>query len=110
MARVADIDYIVTDTEKEALILENTLIKEHRPRYKSTCVTTRHIFHSHDMSEDFPPDVNSQSDKGRSPLFRALFIRLRRKGCAEADLQTFPSAPLPLKPAGGVVAHASSTR
>ncbi len=33
MARVADIDFMVTDTEKEALILENTLIKRHRPRY-----------------------------------------------------------------------------
>ena len=33
MARVQSIDTIVTDTEKEALILENTLIKQHRPRY-----------------------------------------------------------------------------
>ncbi len=33
MSRVADLDWVVTDTEKEALILENTLIKRHRPRY-----------------------------------------------------------------------------
>ncbi len=31
--KVVDIDTIVTDTEKEALILENNLIKEYRPRY-----------------------------------------------------------------------------
>ena len=31
--RVADLDYIVTDSEVEALILEQNLIKEHRPRY-----------------------------------------------------------------------------
>jgi len=33
MNRVRRIDTIVTDTEKEALILEDTLIKKHRPRY-----------------------------------------------------------------------------
>ena len=33
MARTADLDFVVTDSEKEALILENTLIKRHRPRY-----------------------------------------------------------------------------
>lgn len=31
--RVADFDLIVTDSEVEALILEQNLIKEHRPRY-----------------------------------------------------------------------------
>jgi excinuclease ABC subunit C len=33
LGKVAEIDTIVTDTEKEAFILENNLIKEHRPRY-----------------------------------------------------------------------------
>jgi excinuclease ABC subunit C len=33
LAKVAQIDHIATRTEKEALILEDTLIKEHHPRY-----------------------------------------------------------------------------
>lgn len=33
MAKVSDIDVMLTDTEKEALLLENTLIKQHHPRY-----------------------------------------------------------------------------
>jgi len=33
LGKVADIDTIVTDTEKEALILEDNLIKTHHPRY-----------------------------------------------------------------------------
>jgi excinuclease ABC subunit C len=33
VSRVQDVEFIITGTEKEALILENNLIKEHRPRY-----------------------------------------------------------------------------
>ncbi|MBI4367323.1 MAG: excinuclease ABC subunit UvrC [Deltaproteobacteria bacterium] len=52
--RVADIECILTDTEKEALLLEHTLIRRHRPRYNvvfrddrsflNIRVTTRHPF------------------------------------------------------------------
>ena len=31
VSKIHDLDFIVTDTEKEALILENNLIKEHKP-------------------------------------------------------------------------------
>jgi len=33
VSEVADLDYIVTDSEVEALILESTLVKKHQPRY-----------------------------------------------------------------------------
>ncbi len=33
LEKVTDIDTMVTDTEKEAFILENNLIKIHHPRY-----------------------------------------------------------------------------
>lgn len=33
LQRAVDLEYIVTDSEVEALILENNLIKEHRPKY-----------------------------------------------------------------------------
>lgn len=33
MRKITDVEFIVTDTEVEALILENTLIKQHRPKY-----------------------------------------------------------------------------
>lgn len=33
VSKINDIDFIITGTEKEALILENSLIKKYRPRY-----------------------------------------------------------------------------
>jgi excinuclease ABC subunit C len=33
VSEVADLDYILTDSEVEALILESTLVKKHQPRY-----------------------------------------------------------------------------
>lgn len=33
IARIADVEIIATDTELEALILENSLIRQHKPRY-----------------------------------------------------------------------------
>jgi excinuclease ABC subunit C len=33
VAQIRDFDFVVTSTEKEALLLENSLIKKHRPKY-----------------------------------------------------------------------------
>ncbi|WP_129125165.1 excinuclease ABC subunit UvrC [Geomonas oryzae] len=52
---VESVDYLVTDTEKEALILENTLIKQHRPKYNINLRDDKTYFSLRmDMKEDFP--------------------------------------------------------
>ena len=55
VAKVADIDVMLTDTEKEALLLENSLIKQHHPRYNLSLKDDKTYFSLRlDPSEEFP--------------------------------------------------------
>jgi excinuclease ABC subunit C len=55
MSRVKDIEFIVTNTEKEALILENSLIKKHKPRYNVTFKDDKNYFNIRiDLRDKFP--------------------------------------------------------
>ncbi len=66
VSHVATIDFIVTRSEKEALILEDALIKRHRPRYnvdlkddkRYLCIRidTRHPFPAIQFVRRFKPD------------------------------------------------------
>jgi excinuclease ABC subunit C len=54
VSRVQDVEFIITGTEKEALILENNLIKEHRPRYNVDFRDDKSYYHIRiDPSEPF---------------------------------------------------------
>jgi excinuclease ABC subunit C len=55
MAKVVDIDVVLTDTEKEALLLENTLIKQYHPRYNLNLKDDKTYFSLRlDPNEEFP--------------------------------------------------------
>ncbi len=55
MSRISDIEFITTATEKEALILENNLIKRHHPRYNVNLRDDKTYYHlSLDPVEKFP--------------------------------------------------------
>ncbi|MGD0021520.1 MAG: excinuclease ABC subunit UvrC [Smithellaceae bacterium] len=55
MSRINDIEFITTATGKEALILENNLIKRHRPRYNVNLRDDKTYYHlSLDPAEKFP--------------------------------------------------------
>ncbi len=55
VSSISDLEYIVTSTELDALILESNLIKEHRPRY-NVCLKDdkQYPFIKITVKEDFP--------------------------------------------------------
>src|SRR5215467_4627778 len=55
VAQIRDLDYIVTDNELEALILESNLVKKHRPRYNIILRDDKHYpFLRLTTEEEFP--------------------------------------------------------
>ena len=53
--RIEEMEFIVTETEKEALILENNLIKKHRPRYNVNLRDDKNFYSLRlDASHPFP--------------------------------------------------------
>ncbi|MDT8317233.1 MAG: excinuclease ABC subunit UvrC [bacterium] len=74
MNRVSSIEIMVTDTEKEALILEDILIKKHRPRYNINLKDDKtYLSLKVDMSHDFPRvevvRVKKKGSKGKVRYF-----------------------------------------
>jgi excinuclease ABC subunit C len=55
LQRLADLEVVVTRSDKEALILENNFIKKHRPRYNVAFRDDKSYFHIRiDLKEAFP--------------------------------------------------------
>ena len=55
VGKVADFEFITTESEQEALILECNLIKEHKPQYNARLKDDKsYPFIKIDLSEDFP--------------------------------------------------------
>ncbi|TAJ43847.1 excinuclease ABC subunit UvrC [Methanofollis fontis] len=62
-------DYIVTGTETEALILENTLIKRHRPRYNIDLKDSRSYAYIHLTEGPYPRIGIARQARGKGEYF-----------------------------------------
>lgn len=54
VAEIADTDFIVTDNEIEALVLENNLIKKHQPKYNINLKDAKRYAYIEITKEEFP--------------------------------------------------------
>ena len=81
ISKVDDFEYIVTESEQEALILECNLIKEHQPPYNARLKDDKsYPFIKIDVSEDFPQvyitrRVNKDDSRYFGPFASAGSVR-----------------------------------
>jgi excinuclease ABC subunit C len=112
--KIHDLEFIVTDTEKEALILENNLIKEHKPRYNVDLRDDKAFFNiridtkspfprfelvrrvKKDGAQYFGPYSSSASVKDTLHFLQQIFpirtcsnteLRSRKRPCIEYDIK-----------------------
>ena len=111
--RVGDFETLVTRNEKEALILENNLIKQYKPRYNIRLKDDKSYV---SVKVDAHDDVaarprHAQDRRGRQPLLRSVLTRRRR--CARRSTPSarcFRCAPAATPCSATARGRASSTR
>ena len=88
MSHFDSLEYIVTNSEKEALILEATLIKKHRPRYNVQLKDDKRYPYVKITEEDFPRLVISvkQTVKFLKSLFKIRTCRNMNGPCLNAQI------------------------
>ncbi len=88
-----DLEYVITDNEKEALILENNLIKKYRPRYNLRLRDDKTYFHVRlTTSEKFPRLLLARRPKkgGRDELFGPYSSSASVKSTIKTLQEIFP--------------------
>ena len=74
VSRIARFEYILTDSELEALVLECNLIKEHRPKYNTMLKDDKtYPYIKVTVSEVFPRILFSRTMKKDKQVFRPLY-------------------------------------
>src|SRR6266508_2227443 len=75
VARIVDVEFIVTDTEAEALILESNLIKRHKPRYNVMLKDDKAYPHLKlTINEEFPRIFKTRRVEKEGPAYFGPYL------------------------------------
>jgi len=69
LTHVKNIDFVVTDNEVESLILENTLIKKHQPRYNIRLKDAKSHAYLRITNEEYPRVVIDRAKTGKGKFY-----------------------------------------
>jgi excinuclease ABC subunit C len=69
VSHIETLDFIVTDNEVEALILENNLIKKHKPKYNIDLKDSKRYAYIEITNEDYPRIVIARNNEGKGTYF-----------------------------------------
>jgi len=69
VSHIAKIDYIITDTEVEALLLESRLIKQYKPKYNIDLKENERYAYIQITNEPLPRVVTARSKEGKGQFF-----------------------------------------
>jgi excinuclease ABC subunit C len=75
---IDSVDFIVTGTEVEALILENTLIKRHQPKFNIDLKDSKNYAYIHLSDDPFPRIGIARKARGRGTFF-GPFVSARER-------------------------------
>lgn len=94
VTHITRFEYIVTDSELEALVLECNLIKEHRPKYNTMLMDDKsYPFIKVTTGEAYPMDYDGKADEeGQVKVFRPLYQCDGGKRYDRTDPKALPSA------------------
>lgn len=69
VSRIDDVEVIATDTEYEALVLENTLVKQHQPKYNIRLKDAKSFAFIQVTEETFPRVLLARGDHSRGRYY-----------------------------------------
>ncbi len=89
VSHIKDIDFIVTDNELEALILENNLIKKYKPKYNIDLKDSKSYAFIEKTNETYPRFILSRGGKSGKDLFGPFVSAQNRDYLLELINKTF---------------------